>query len=495
MKTNLYKLLFAFIAILFVNTSSAQKYHKKFTEKFSVNKDVEVDINAENTTIEVQTWNKNQVAVEAFIEVEGLSEKEAEKYFKDWDFEALGNKLKVKIISKRQNTYGSNNDFVIFNNQNYDTNFEISDFVMSDVVIPDFDSIDFPSFPEMEVFVLPEMDFDPIHFGLEDLEFDFDKYAENGEKYFFQWKDSANNITIKSKEEWQKFKESKEYKKMKKELEEKKKEMKKELKKVQIKFKSLNKKNLKKSLEKAKKEYEKIDRKEIKNALVKAHIALSKTKGHYLFNAHSDNLTVNGKKIKIQKRFVIKVPKATSFHLNTKHCKVSLPKVKATGKVSYGTFNADELNEGDLTISFATVNVKALYKNTLSLNNVTEANFTSVKSAKITSNSSGLKIKKIHENVVITHKFGELTIDEINPNFKTFKLLLNYSDATIDFTGVKERMSYNIEKKSSLFSSKATKTFSLSDLKKKGIDGDFSIKTANNNFVITGKYSQLKVKQ
>lgn len=93
----------AFILLTAI-TVSAQKFDKKFSESFNTDKNVVININASNADIDVTTWNKNEVSVEAVIEVEGLDKKEAEKYFKNWKFEALGNKSKVQIKT------GSNNN-------------------------------------------------------------------------------------------------------------------------------------------------------------------------------------------------------------------------------------------------------------------------------------------------------------------------------------------------------------------------------------------------
>jgi len=140
MKHKSYKnALLLFVACI-ISTVQAQKFDKKLTENFTTNKDVEISIDATNTDIEVTTWNKNQVSVEACIEVEGVSKKEAEKYFKNWNFEALGNKKKVKITSKGSNHFHSNNDFIFFNDNNW---------VMPKVEIPDLDEI------SEDIFILP----------------------------------------------------------------------------------------------------------------------------------------------------------------------------------------------------------------------------------------------------------------------------------------------------------------------------------------------------
>ena len=146
-----YKHIITVFALCFLGTTFAQKFDKKFTESFKVNKDVEVAINASNTEINVTTWNKNEVQVQAFIEIEGLSKKDAEKYFEEWNFEALGNKSKVKITAKGNNSFHFKNDFIMFN----DTDFTFPDIEM----------------PNIETIVIPEMDFD--------FDFDFENIFED----------------------------------------------------------------------------------------------------------------------------------------------------------------------------------------------------------------------------------------------------------------------------------------------------------------------------
>ena len=143
MKLKLYKSIFYFFAICMISTTYAQKFDKKYTENFKVNKNVEVAINASNTDINVTTWNKNEVIITAFIEVQGVSKEEAEKYFKNWNFEALGNKNKVQITSKGNSSSLFKNDFLVFNDM--------------DIQIPELDSI---IIPNIEAIVLPEMNFD-----------------------------------------------------------------------------------------------------------------------------------------------------------------------------------------------------------------------------------------------------------------------------------------------------------------------------------------------
>ncbi len=472
MKHKSYKHIITLFALCFLGNTFAQKFDKKFTESFKVNKDVEVVINASNTEINVTNWNKNEVKVEAFIEVEGLSKEDAEKYFKNWNFEALGNKSKVKITSKGGNSFHFKNDFVFFN----DNDFTFPDIEIHDIQLPDIETI-----------VIPEMDFD-FDFDYENIFEDLEDLDENVGKdgnYSFQLHDGKNKVVIKSKKDWIAFKKTKKYKELKEKLKIDKIKMRKDF--------AISKKKMKKQLEKAKLEIKKIDKEKLKKELANAKKHIMEMKMNY--NSSSNDIIINGKKIKIKKRLEIKVPNKATFNLNTRHCKVKLPNTVASGNVKYGGFNADYLNGGKLKIDYSNVSIDNLNGCTIFLNNVTDAKIASVTNTKMSNNSSGVKIITINENVDMKNKFGELSIKEINPNYQSFKLLLDYTEAFVNTTGVKKDFIINIDEKSPLFPNKASLKFDILNPNKKDINGNYIIKTKDGTFIIEGKYSQISLKE
>lgn len=482
----------ATIILLFSNTILAQKVDKKYSEKFYTNNDVEIAINASNADINVTTWNKNEVEVNAYIEIEGLKKEEVEKYFKNWNFEALGNKKTVKInaTSNNLNFLGKDN-FVLFNNFNqsniYPQILKLNENINDEVIIiPDAKDFEF----KLDDIIIPEIEFDELVMpDLEKLDFDFDKYDEDGDKYFFQWKNGAKNITIKSKEEWEKFKKTKEYKKYKKQKEKRKKELKKRLK--ELKKKKIDKEELKKALETAKIELKKIDKEKIRRDIAKAQEVLKNTRFNYSFSNENDFI-INDKKVKITKRLEVKVPKNATFKLNTRHCKVKLPKTKAEGKVSYGSFNADELNGGNLKITSSPVTIQSLNACTLFLNNVQNANVTYIANTELNSNSTDVTINEIQKNVTLSNSFGKVLVHKINPNFQNFIVKLSQSDAIINFDKLKEILEF--ETKNGYLSN-----FRNTTIKHKQnetiLNGNFTVSSKNkeNTIKINGKFSKLKM--
>src|SRR5690554_8216899 len=76
---------------------------QNYVESFNVADDVEVSVNTSYTNIIFETWNKNKVEVEAYIEGEKLSEKERQEAMKNWDLDINGNSKKVNISSNARN--------------------------------------------------------------------------------------------------------------------------------------------------------------------------------------------------------------------------------------------------------------------------------------------------------------------------------------------------------------------------------------------------------
>ena len=449
MNNKSYKLYLTLFCLGFISIVSAQKFDKKYTETFKTNKDVQVVIDASNTDIDVTTWNKNEVQINAYIEVEGVSKEEAEKYFNNWQFEALSNKRKVNILSKGQGPAGFKNNFVFFDDMDFD--FEMPD-------------IDFSSF---ETIVLPEMNFD-FDFKFDNILIDIDENMGKNGKYDFRWKDDDHDIVITSKEEWEAFKKTKEYKQLKEKLNIDKEKMRKEI--------AESKEKVKIEMKKAKEELKKIDKQKIKNELAKAKAELKKLKMN--FSSDKNEIIINGKTVKIKKRLEIKVPKKATFDLNTRHCRVKLPNTVAIGKVKYGTFIANNLIDGELAIDYSKVTINDLNACTLFLNNVTDAKIASVTNTTLSNNSSSVNVANVNEDVIVTDKFGLFTVENFNPNFGNFIINLSQSEAILLLKDVPSKFKYGVNRVK--LNNKATKN---------------PLNTTTTNFIkVNGEYSTITIK-
>ena len=502
MKLKTYKCIGFLIAAFFISSLQAQKFDKKFNETFKVNKDVILAINASNADIDVTTWNRNEVSVKAVITVDGLSKKEAQKFLKNWEFEALGNRKKVQINANA-------NRFLHFGDNDFKFDFDFGDIDIPEINFDNF-KIEIPDF-EMPEIHIPDikLDFDKIWKEID--EYDFDNDDNDGKKTFsYKSNGKERKVVIKSKKEWERFKKSGEYAKLKKDLRKTIKEATDKIKNIDMKkiheqinkaktqIHSIDKKKLEAQIRKAKIQYQKIDKVKIKESLAKAKVAIEKMnrKMKHSYRAGNNVIIIEDdhgkKKVKITRKIIIKVPKNATFDLNTRHSKVKLPKGKTSGKVSYGTFKADEINGGNLDIYYAPVKVAVLKGSTVTLNNITDASITSVINTTLHSNSSGLKIDDVFENVNLSSKYGELLVKNIAKNFK---LSLDYSNADINIKNVKKVLNYNIGDKSPMHLNKPSMKFNINDSSKKDINGSFLIQSSDKSIVIKGKYSQITVRK
>ncbi|MDP5092505.1 MAG: hypothetical protein NWQ17_04310 [Polaribacter sp.] len=469
MNYKFYKTVIPFVVMLATTSIFAQKYDRKYTEKFSVDKDVEIAINASNTEISVSNWDKNEVEITAYIEIEGISKEAAEKYFKNWNFEALGNKSKVKITTQTNNRFPFNNDVVFLDNSNFN--------------FPNVFELDSTFMDKM---IMPKVDFD---FNLNnDFMFwdapSFENLIGKNGKYTFHFKDDENDIKIESKEDWEKFKKSKDYKKWKEKMEKDREKMRNEF--------EASREKMKREMEKNKIYIQKIDKEKLQQQLEKARQELAKVKMH--FSTESDNVMIDGKKVKITKKIEIKAPKGATFDLNTRHCKVKLPSTVAVGNVKYGSFDANNLNNSKLTINYSPVNINDISTSNLFLNNVTDAKIASVTNTKINTNYSNVTIQNIYKNVELSTKFGDVHIQKIHSDYAKFLLYLNYTNAIVNLQNLDKNLLFEIKSMTNSTTNPSMKLNVLRD-KSKNINGNFTIKTKDSTFFINGKYSQVTVNQ
>ena len=241
-----------------------------------------------------------------------------------------------------------------------------------------------------------------------------------------------------------------------------------------------SKEQMKKELAKAKLEIKKIDKEKIRAELLKAKEELHKLKLN--FSSDSKNLIIDGKNVKIKKRLEIKVPKNATFDLNTRHCKVKLPNTVASGNVNYGSFNANSLNGGKLTINYSPVSINNLKSSNLYLNNVTDAKIASVTNTKLSNNSSGVNIVSINENVNISDRFGELIIENIISNYETFTLILDNSEGELNVSNLKSKLNFS-----------ATSMEVSNNKKSTVFNGFINASNKNKTINIEGKHSKLKI--
>lgn len=452
-KTNKFKTALL-VLLVFSVTVAAQKQSKKYSEKFTVNPDATVEINTSYTDIEFETWNKNTVEVEGYIEVEGVTKEEAEKYFKGWNFEALGNSSKV-TISTKPNVFFHKDMVVMPGN---DLHFEDFDIRIEEAIQPMI--VELKKMPP-----LPPMP------RINEFNFDFEAYKKDGDKYLEKWKkefDKSFDKEYKQKlEAWRK-----EVEKNREEIE-----------KFKVKVHEQNKKiseNFKKNKE------EIIIRK--KEAEARAAKLKKEKKNVFWFSSDTD------KKVKIKKVIKIKMPKGIKLKLNVRHGEVKLAEniknIKAT--LSHARLLA-QVVDGNATViksSFAPVFVNTWNRGKLHVNYAEEVKLNNVAVLDLETNASNVVIDNIKEQAKIFGKLGSLHVNEITNSFTDVHLDLNNTEAVIILP--KTSFSFNLESVGTTFTiPKRLQTNSNKQGRTVLVNGFYQKPSSNKNITIMAKYSDV----
>jgi len=96
--------------VLSLTSSFGQVLTKTKQLEFSVNSNTTIELHSKYTNIEFELTNNNTVTIEAVMDIEGLSQKEADAYFKKWKFKANKNNNKLVISSILRNNTSTNLD-------------------------------------------------------------------------------------------------------------------------------------------------------------------------------------------------------------------------------------------------------------------------------------------------------------------------------------------------------------------------------------------------
>ena len=504
---------FITIAVVFLSvfSLSAQQKLQKISKSVKANKEVTLNLDTSYTNIEIDTWDKNEVQVEAYIESKELTKKELQEFLENWDVEIEGSGSNVSI----QTHGGSGHSW------NYNFNFdgealealENLQFVIADMPeIPEIPEMDFemPEMPELpELPELPE--------GVHNVNFDFEAYKKDGDVYLDKWSQEYEKKYGKEYKDkmktWAKKFAKTDFDKYSKDMEawgekfgnsfgkdmeawgEKfGKDMEKWGDEFSKKFDGKWAKDMEAWGEKfgeqfgaefeakmearAKKLEERLEKNE--DRLHERAKALEKRSEHLKRRLESAR---NGKVIKTIK---IRMPKDAKLKVNVRHGELKFTAVNnLKADLSHSTLLAESINGSNTSInaSYTPVLVTNWNAGELKLNYVENAVLKNVNRLMLTSNSSNIALGKLTGNAIINGSFGDLEINKITSTFNNLNLILENSDVVVSLP----KMDYNLQ-----YQGKRTR-FQHPDKKSKEIVSTFSTGnlSSNKTIVINAKYSNV----
>ncbi len=395
------------LGLLFVSMQMfAQKQNKTYSEKFNVGTDAVLDINTSYADIEFETWDRNEVSVEAIIELDGATEEEAEAYFKNSGIKILGNSKAIEI-----STFGDRN-------WGYRTALwplDPVDPLPSIAAFPDMEQL----FMNLEIPELPPMPEMPPVPPIPNVNFDYEAFKKDGEKYMKKWQKEFNKSFDK---DYQKKMEAwgKEFAtraEAKKELLEERRdamegrrtEMEEQREHVRQQAQEIR--------EQAQQNREQLMQ-AVKEAREKAHADRGRADESNIFFRSEDGAS---KSYKIKKTIRIKMPKSATLKMNVRHGEVKLAantrNMNAT--LAYASLQATSI-EGDRTqinASYSPVKVAQWKLGNLNTNFSEAVELEVVSELNLTANSSEVVINRLLKSLVGRNDLGMVSIKAVDPNF------------------------------------------------------------------------------
>ncbi|TDI80182.1 MAG: hypothetical protein E2O83_03340 [Bacteroidetes bacterium] len=479
-------LQYRFTTVLLLFCASFISAQSSYKESFNVGDDVLVSVNTSHTNVVFETWNKNIVEVEAFVDDESLSAKEKKEIFDNWNFEVLGNSKKVVITSNEGSLWtgiesmgslkalhrldmealkGLEGLDALKGLGDMHWNFEIPD-------IPDF--ADFPKWPftDARASIKSEdghfdYNFDynfNFEFGHKDHNsFDRSKYDKDKKAYVKKLnKKYGTDVSVRKTDAWLKdvdewteeFEQVMEdwgedfgnkfehqfgpefEKKMEKWGEEFGKDMEKfgeEMEKWSEEFgKSMEKwgEEFGKDMEKWVEEFE-------ENGNRSFHFQSGK---HGLYKENA---------VKAKKTIIIRLPKGSKTDINVRYGEVKMAdawNVRAT--LNYAKLTANSIDGGETLINaaYAPVYVNNWGNGKLDLKYVDDCKLNEVVRINLQAISSNVNINSLGKEAFLTGSFGNLYINKIGKDFETIDIVLENTDATLSMPNVAFTFYYNGKK-------------------------------------------------
>ncbi|PCJ98331.1 MAG: hypothetical protein COA50_02170 [Flavobacteriaceae bacterium] len=492
-----------------------QKESKTFKETFNVNVDAVINIKTTHTDIEFETWDKNEVVVEATIVLEGATQEEAEAYFKNHPVKIMGNSTNIEVSTGRENTWLLSESFD-----------DMRDF---DIEIPNVEHIlmnipqlsEFPEVVELtemieltELVALAELAPMPIMPPMEFADFDYKAFKKDGDKYLKKWKKefdkSFDKDYVKKMEEWSK------------KMSVKRDEM--ELRREEVRaVREVNREVHRKEMDERREEMderrEEMDQR--REEMQQQRVALqaeraeqreamretqSELRRLVLSSSDSDDesnifyLSSDGKKknYKIKKTIKIKMPKSVKLKMNVRHGEVKLAEntknINAT--LSYARLYGATV-DGDNSIikaSYSPVSIQKWNHGQLKANYSENISLKVVNKLKMNATSSNVTIGELLHTAEIKNKMGSLVINNVSNNFKKINISVEHGE--IEFTLPSTPYVIVVTESGSDITAPATLKLNKTKNDNNTIHKGFHVnKNSNKAIVINSKYSNLVLRK
>ena len=384
--------------VLGISSVATGQQSRAYKESFKVNPDVVVELNTSHADIEFDTWNRNEVVVEATIELEGASEEEARAFFEQDGVEILGNSKEVQVSTQADRWAFKFSEPMDFHMEDFE------------VVIPEMPDIA-PMVEEIMI-QIPEIAEMPPLPPLPPAPFDYEAYKKDGEKYMKEWQKKFEKEFDEEYRErfeaWGREMEARagEIESRMEEREAQREEMRQELEK-QREVLAEQREAIREQAQKA--------REQAREAREQAREQARQSRVFYMRGPKGD------RNFSIKKTIRIKMPKGARLKLNVRHGEVKLAdnalNTKAT--LSYARLLANNIegNATNIEARYTPVSVKYWKDGSLQADYSEGVSLSEVGQLKLQANSSDVNIERLLKKASIDNRFGLLRIGSVGEDF------------------------------------------------------------------------------
>lgn len=507
----------------------------RYKESFDASKDMTVQVNTTYTNVIFETWNKDKVEVEAFVDGDKLSKEEKQKIFDNWNLEVLGNSKQVKVTSNASQfgegigalagleamksleslkSLKSLKNMPALENMpdfNFDFNFDVPD-------VPEFEELPAWPFSDDSPSIKHKDGYKNFNFGNNrSYQFDQDAYEKDKKGYVAKLnKKYGTNVSVNQVDRWlndvdrwaddfgrvmenwgeefgKKFSEKfgpDFEKKMEAWGDEFGKNMEAWGEEFGEKFGKDMEKWGEEFGEQFGKDMEKWAEEFGKNAEEWAK-QFEEQNGKTEYNFHEEhNVQFGGK---ANKTIIVRMPKGTKTDVNVKYGELKMANaynMKAT--LNYSTLTANSIDGGKTLInaSYAPVYVNVWHQGSLQVNYVEDCRLNSVKEINLQSNSSNVNINEFRTKGVLSGSFGNLYISRVADGFQNMDVVLENTDAAISLPNTAFDFYYNGKKSRFKPESKLTLT-ETTNFDRKLYKGYHRNQNSGRSISITANYSNV----
>ncbi len=476
----------------FITTSViGQEKLIKVSQTIKVDKNITIDLNTSHCNIEFDTWNKDTVEIEAYVEGEVKDKKALEATLKGWHIDIDASRDFVSIDAS-----GGNSKVWFYKREYDDDDDEVVEAVLEELKF-ELADIDIPEIPEIPPLpVMPKLPKLPkLPKGIHKFKFDYEAYKKDGEKYLEEYtrnfelkfgKDYAEKMEAwgeKFGEEW----EEKYGKEMEAWGERFGEQMEHHAERIAAQQERIvaQKERAAAQRERATAQRERAiqRRQELVEKRVEKREKLASKRKVFI-----EKMVNKGSSSKVKKTIRIKMPKNAKLKVNVRHGEIefasNIDNLKAD--LSHAKFKAYSVNGGltSINASYSPVYVTHWNLGELRLNYVKQAHLNKVKQLVLTSNFSETTVDNLLESAIIDGNISDLRILRIDDSFSNLNLILQNSDVDITLPKVACKIQCNGHHSQFEHPKKTSSN-----------NSSFSIGSSNlsKSIVVNAKYSEVKM--